>query len=98
MTKKGIQKRKEMTVLVLSDERGDVQSVAIPDPELADRINVETDNGGPFLKLDVDVCAITQESLMGGKGDKAQTRAYDAINGHINISKRRTTKRQDRDS
>ena len=98
MTKKGIQKRKEMTVLVLCDERGDVQSVAIPDPKLADRINVETDNGGPFQKLDVDGSAITQESLMGGKGYKAQTRAYDAINGHIKISKRRTTKRQDRDN
>jgi len=79
MTKKGKQKRKEMTVLVLCDERGDVQSVAIPEPQFADRINVETDNGGHFQKLDVDESAITQESLMGCKGEKAQTRAYDAI-------------------
>jgi hypothetical protein len=86
MTIKRIQKRKEMTVLVLCDERGDVQSVAIPDPEFAGRINVETDNGGPFQKLDVDGSAITQGSLMGGKGDKAQTRAYDAINTLIRRS------------
>ena len=79
MAIKKTQKRKGTTVLVLSDERGDVQSVAIPAPELADRLNVETDDGGQFKKLEVSGRAITRESLMGNKGHKAQAQAYDAI-------------------
>ncbi len=83
MKKKGNTKRKEkLTVLVLCDERGDVQSVAIPDPKLADGINVETDIG-TVQRLDVDGSKITPEILMGVRGDEAQKKAYNIISKMI---------------
>jgi hypothetical protein len=49
-----------MKIFVLCDDKGNIQSIAVPNPALADRIHMQSDDGGRVHELDVD------ESVVGG--------------------------------
>ena len=76
-----------MKIFVLCDDQGDIQSVAIPNPALADRINVQIDGGGRVHKLDVDSRAVDLEALRSVASDKARKDVHDRLRKMIESSK-----------
>lgn len=72
-----------MKIHVLCDRQGNIQSVAIPNPELADRINVQADDGGRVHKLDVDSSVLNPEALRDAADDEYRKRVYDKLRGMI---------------
>lgn len=65
-----------MKIHVLCDKLGNIQSVAIPNPELADRINVQADDGGRVHKLDVDSSVLNPEALREAANDEYRKQVY----------------------
>lgn len=68
-----------MKVFVFCDEHGNIQSVTVPNPEIADRINVQMDEGGVVHKLDVDSRMIDPESLMNLTNSEERQAIYDKL-------------------
>jgi hypothetical protein len=76
-----------MKILVLCDDHGDIQSVAMPNPAMADRINVQIDGGGRAHKLDVDRHVVDPEALRSVASDKARKDVHDRLRKMIASSK-----------
>jgi len=82
-----------MRVIVITDGRGDIESVAVLAAELADQLDVETEDRGIVHKLDVDHEAVSEKSLRGSLGDEARARAYKVLQEEI---RRRAARSSDR--
>ena len=65
-----------MKLVVMCDKKGTIQSVMIPEPKFAGRLNVEMETGGTVHHLDVDSKTATKDILLGKKGEEARTQAY----------------------
>ena len=72
-----------MKLLVLCDKKGEIQSVVIPNPKFADRINVELEGGGTVHRLDIDKKIATHDILLGKKGEDARSQAYGRLRSLI---------------
>ncbi len=84
MKREGNTKRKgKIKIIVLCDDRGGIQSVAIPNPKIAERINMQVDTGGRVHRLEVDGSVITPEILLGVRGEDARKNAYDILRAMI---------------
>ncbi|MET0450515.1 MAG: hypothetical protein ABW137_01640 [Mycobacterium sp.] len=68
-----------MKILVLTNEDGDVQSVAVPNPTLPGRLHVEVDGGAAARELDVDDTEIQRDDLLGHRGAQALERALQKL-------------------
>ena len=68
-----------MKVLVLSDSAGNIQSVAVPNPELPGKLHLEVEGGPVARELEVDEREIRREDLLGQKGAEAQGRAIQKL-------------------
>jgi hypothetical protein len=64
-----------MKILVISDSVGNVKSVAVPNPELRGRLQLEVEDGPTAREVEVDDREIRREDLLGEKGAQAQERA-----------------------
>ena len=65
-----------MKLFVLCDERGNVESVAIPNPRQAANVGVVPDAHQSVVELDADEKVIDRQDLLGENGEKARRRAY----------------------
>ena len=63
-----------MKILVISDSAGKIKSVAVPNPELRGRLQIEVEGGPEGREVEVDHREIRREDLMGEKGAQAQER------------------------
>jgi hypothetical protein len=72
-----------MKIFVLCDERGDVESFVIPNPQLAARVGLEAPTGGRVHVLDVDSRVLTREDLLNPKDTDARKKVYDKLRGMI---------------
>ena len=68
-----------MKLLVLCDSAGNIQSVAVPNPELPGRLQLEIEGGPTAREVEVDEGEIRREDLLGQKGAKAQGRALQKL-------------------
>lgn len=68
-----------MKVLVLADAAGNIQSVAVPNPELPGKLQFEIEGGPTAREVEVDEGDIRREDLLGQKGAKAQGRALQKL-------------------
>ena len=64
-----------MKILVISDSAGNVKSVAVPNPELRGRLQLEVEGGPAAREVDIDDREIRREDLVGEKGAEAQGQA-----------------------
>lgn len=68
-----------MKLLVLVDSTGNIQSVAVPNPELPGKLQLEIEGGSTAREVEVDDGEIRREDLLGQKGAKAQGRALQKL-------------------
>ncbi len=66
-----------MKLLMLCDSAGNIQSVAVPNPELPGKLHIEIE-GGPTAR-EIEVGEVRREDLLGQKGAKAQGRALQKL-------------------
>lgn len=72
-----------MKLIVVTNEKGDIESVTTLKEKYADRLNMETDQNGMVHKLDLEDEAVTEEALQGKKGHKARTKALKILKRQI---------------
>ena len=68
-----------MKLLVLCDSAGNIKSVAVPNPELPGKLQLEVEGGPTARELEVDEGEIRREDLLGQKGARAQGRALQKL-------------------
>jgi hypothetical protein len=68
-----------MKLLTLCDSAGNIQSVAVPNPELPGKLHIEIEGGPKAREIDVDEGEVRREDLLGQKGAKAQGRALQKL-------------------
>jgi hypothetical protein len=68
-----------MKLLVLRNSAGNIQSVAVPNPELPGKLQLEVEGGPTARELEVDEREIRREDLLGQKGANAQGRALQKL-------------------
>ena len=68
-----------MKLLVLCDSVGNIKSVAVPNPELTGKLQLEVEGGPMARELEVDEREIRREDLLGQKGAEAQGRALQKL-------------------
>ena len=54
-----------MKLLVLCDSAGNIKSVAVPNPELPGKLQLEVEGGPTARELEVDEGEIRREDLLG---------------------------------
>jgi hypothetical protein len=72
-----------MRIFVMSDARGQIQSVAIPNSQLASAVNVEGDAGVHVHALDVDSRVVTRKALLEPKSGEALAQIYGRLGSMI---------------
>ena len=68
-----------MKLLMLCDAAGNIQSVAVPNPELPGKLHIEIEGGPTAREIEVDEDEVRREDLLGQKGAKAQGRALQKL-------------------
>ena len=68
-----------MKLLMLCDSDGNIQSVAVPNPELPGKLHIEIEGGPTAREIEVDEGEVRREDLLGQKGAKAQGRALQRL-------------------
>jgi hypothetical protein len=68
-----------MKLVVLCDPAGNIQSVAVPNPELPGKLQLEVEGGPTGRELEVDEREIRRDDLLGQKGAEAQGRALQKL-------------------
>lgn len=68
-----------MKVFVLFDARGDVESVAVPNPTFSDSLTLAAPPGGSVHLLEVDSRVITREQLLDPASAAARRKVYDKL-------------------
>ena len=68
-----------MKLLMLCDSVGNIQSVAVPNPELPGKLHIEIEGGPTPREIEVDEGEVRREDLLGQKGAKAQGRALQRL-------------------
>jgi hypothetical protein len=68
-----------MKVLVLCDASGEIESIALPDPQFPGQLHLEIEGGPPARELDVDEGEIRREDLLGEMGEEAEARALQKL-------------------
>lgn len=68
-----------MKLLVLCDSAGNIESVAVPNPEFPGRLNIEVEGRPPARELEVAEGEIRREDLLGRNGAKTQGRALQKL-------------------
>lgn len=76
-----------MKVFVLCDARGNVESVAIPEPAAAAHVGVAAPVGGRVHALDVD--SRTRGDLLEPRSEETRAKAYAALRTRIVRTRRR---------
>lgn len=72
-----------MKIAVVCDARGKVESVAIPNPALADSVGLEAPPGGRVHILDVSGRAMGFEDLLDPKNEAARRKVYEKLRAMI---------------
>lgn len=72
-----------MKIFVLCDARGNIESVAIPNPKLAARLNVEGDGVERVHILDVDSRVVTRKALLEPESSEALEKVYERLRSLI---------------
>jgi hypothetical protein len=72
-----------MRIYVHCGERGEIRSVAVPNPELAGRIQVEVEGGGRVHALEVDGGELDLEALRDPKNDRVRRQLHDRLRALI---------------
>jgi hypothetical protein len=68
-----------MKLLVLVDSTGNIQSVAVPNPELPGKLQLEIEGGPAAREVEVDDGEIRREDILGQQGAKAQGQALQKL-------------------
>jgi hypothetical protein len=68
-----------MKLLMLCDSAGNIQSVAVPNPELPGKLHIEIEGGPTAREIEVDEGEVRREDLLGQRGAKAQGRALQKL-------------------
>jgi hypothetical protein len=72
-------KKAKMKIVVLCDKSGNIESVAMLNPALAD-LHVEIEGGGGAVhELSVDADVIAPEDLLGKNGPEPQRQVYEKL-------------------
>jgi hypothetical protein len=72
-----------MKVIVITDEKGDIESVAGVTAELDGQVHVEKEDGGTVHTLELDDEAVSEKSLRGSQGDEARKKALGVLKDRI---------------
>ena len=72
-------RRSAVKLLVLCDSAGNIKSVAVPNPELPGKLQLEVEGGPTARELEVDEGEIRREDLLGRNGGTAQRRALQKL-------------------
>lgn len=78
-----------MKVFVITDARGNVESVAIPAEAVAGQVVMEAPAGRQLHTLDVDPRRMTRDDLLQPRSTQARTKVYAALRARIARTSRR---------
>ena len=78
-----------MKIFVVADARGNVESVAVPNPAFADNLSMEEPVGRRVHVLDVDGRTITQQQLLDPGSAATRRKVYEKL--RLMIARRRAS-------